>query len=185
MCHRKNSPKHGRQLRVRGGRRGTATVEAVVALPFFILVLSGIWFVRDRQLAIQSAENQARSCAWQYSASDCTEIPKGCEGVLAPGTAPRANTKVDDVLNDAKSAVLAGGDTKGVIEKVATQILGPAIDALFGNFVEASTQRQVNRPGILGGGQTVVGGKYHLACNLHPTTPTQVVSDAWDKIVHF
>ena len=99
--------------------------------------------------------------------------------------APRANTKVDDVLNDAKSAVLAGGDSKGVIETVATKLLGPAIDALFGRFVDGSTTRQVARPGILGGGQTVVSGGYHLACNLQPTTPAQVVDDAWAKIVNF
>jgi hypothetical protein len=172
-----------RRARLRA--RGTASVEAAVALPFFVLVLSGIWFVRDRQLAIQSAENQVRSCAWQYSANDCSEVPKGCEGVLAPGTAPRANTKVDDVLNDAKSEVVAGGDSKGVIETVATKLLGPAIDALFGRFVEASTTRQVARPGILGGDQTVVSGRYHLACNLQPTTPAQVVNDAWAKIANF
>jgi hypothetical protein len=171
--------------RARRGARGTASVEAAVALPLFVLVLSGIWFVRDRQLAIQSAENQARSCAWQYSANDCSDVPKGCEGVLSPGTAPRANTKVDDVLNDAKSTVLAGGDSKGVIETVATKLLGPAIDALFGRFVDGSTERQLARPAILGGGQTVVSGKYHLACNLQPTTPTQVVEDAWAKIVNF
>src|SRR3954467_2633041 len=101
---RASPPALTRLRRARRCARGTASVEAAVALPFFVLVLSGIWFVRDRQLAIQSAENQARSCAWQYSANDCSEVPKGCEGVLAPGTAPRANTKVDDVLNDAKSA---------------------------------------------------------------------------------
>jgi hypothetical protein len=174
--------------RIHGARRrarGTASVEAVIALPFFILVLSGVWFLRDKQLAQQASENQARSCAWQYSANDCTEIPKGCEGVLSPGTAPRSATKVDNVLSDAKSAVLAGGDSKGVIEKVATDLLGPAIDALFGRFVDAKTARSLNRPGVLGGGQTVVTGSYHLACNLQPTTPAKVVSDAWDRIVHF
>lgn len=175
-----------RLRRARRSARGTASVEAAVALPFFILVLSGVWFVRDRQIAIQSAENQARSCAWQYSANNCTKVPVGCEGVLlTPGTAPHAATKVDEALNDAKASVLAGGDSKGVIEKVATDLLGPAIEALFGGFVVASTTRKLQQPGILGGGQTVVGGNYHLACNLAPTTPAEVVSDAWDKIVHF
>ena len=171
--------------RARRRARGAASVEAAIALPFFVIVLSGVWFVRDKQLAIQSAENQARSCAWQYSANDCTVIPKGCEGVLKPGTAPRAQNNVDNALNDAKSAVLAGEDSKGVIEKVATGLLGPAIDALFGRFVDANTARTLSRPGVLGGGQTLVGGSYHLACNLQPTTPGKVVSDAWDSIVHF
>jgi hypothetical protein len=172
-----------RRPRRRG--RGTASVEAVVALPFFILVLSGVWFVRDRQLAIQSAENQARSCAWQYSANDCSSIPKGCEGVLSPGTAPPTANAIDNALNDAKSEVLAGGDSKGVIEKVAAGILGPAIDALFGRFVEGKSSRTLNRPGVLGGGQAVFAGSYHLACNLQPTTPAEVVEDAWNKIVGF
>jgi len=174
-----------RLLRARRRARGTASVEAAIALPFFIIVLSGVWFVRDRQLAIQSAENQARSCAWQYSANDCTAIPPGCEGVLTPGSAPQAGNKVDDALNDAKSAVLAGGDSKGVIEKVATGLLGPAIDALFGRFVDGKSTRTLNRPGVLGGGQTVVTGNHHLACNLEPTTPSKVVEDAWNKIVDF
>src|SRR4051812_8832514 len=165
--------------------RGTASIEAVVALPFFVLVLSGIWFVRDRQLAIQSAENQARSCAWQYSANDCTSIPKGCEGVLTPGSAPPAGNVIDDALNDAKSAVSAGGDSKGVVEKIASGTLAPAIDALFGRFVEGKSSRTLNRPGVLGGGQAVFTGSYHLACNLQPTTPAKVVEDAWNKIVGF
>jgi len=172
--------------RARRRARGTASVEAAVALPFFILVLSGVWFVRDRQIAIQTVENQARSCAWQYSANNCMKVPAGCETVLlAPGTAPHAATRVDDALNDAKSSVLSGGDSKGVIEKVATEMLGPVIDELFGHFVDASTRRGVTRPGILGGGQTVVGGRYHLACNLRPSKPADVVSDAWNRIVHF
>jgi hypothetical protein len=174
-----------RQRKARRLAQGAASVEAAIALPFFIIVLSGVWFVRDKQLAIQSAENQARSCAWQYSANDCTEIPKGCEGVLTPGTAPRAANKVDDELNDAKAAVLAGGDSKGVIEKIAAGILEPAIEALFGRFVDGNTSPTLTRPGALGGGQTVVTGNYHLACNLQPTTPGKVVKDAWNSIVHF
>lgn len=171
--------------RARRRSRGTASVEAAIALPFFVIVLSGVWFVRDKQLAIQSAENQARSCAWQYSANDCSDIPKGCQGVLSPGTAPRPANQVDDALNNAKAAVLAGQDTKGVIEKVATGLLGPALDALFGGFVDGNTSRTVNQPVVLGGGQTLVTGTYHLACNLKRKTPAKVVSDAWDSIVHF
>jgi len=174
-----------RKLKRARRQRGTATVEAAIAVPFFVLVLSGIWFVRARQLAIQSTENQARSCAWQYSANNCTAVPKGCEGLLSPGTAPHGNTKVDDVIDDAKSKVLAGGDSKGVIETVATRLLAPAIDALFGNFVQAMATQMVSRPGILGSGQTTIAGQYHLACNLQPTTPEQVVDDAWKKIINF
>ncbi|HKO48575.1 MAG TPA: hypothetical protein VJV79_12675 [Polyangiaceae bacterium] len=172
-----------RLRRARRLSRGVASYEALVALPFFILILAGVTLVRDRQLAIQAAENQARSCAWLYSASDCTSIPSGCEGVLRPGTAPRPATQVDDVLRDAKSQVLAGGDAKGVIEKVAVALLGPAIDALFGRYLAGSANRNVTRPGLFGGGQTVVEGRYHLACNLHPTTPEDVVDDVWSKLI--
>ena len=172
-----------RLRRARRRSRGAASFEALVALPFLILIFAGVTLVRDRQLAIQAAENQARSCAWLYSASDCTSIPRGCEGVLTPGTAPRPATQVDDALNDAKSQVLAGGDAKGVIEKVAMELLGPAIDALFGQYLAACTHRNVTRPGLFGGGQAVVEGRYHLACNLHPTTPEKVMDDAWSKLI--
>jgi hypothetical protein len=180
------------------GRRGAASVEAVVVLPVFIVIFAAILFVRNKQLLTHAAEARARSCAWQYSANNCTSIPSGCEDVLRTSTAENPASKaVEDVFQDAKNGL--GKDPKGVFEAVTRKLLGHAIQALFGKYSEAKVEHELARPSVLGGDSStspasaspaapspaasvIVVGRYHLACNLAPQKPVDVVKDAWGKI---
>jgi hypothetical protein len=74
-----------RRMRARACSRGAASLEAAIALPVMIIVFAGALFVRDKFLAVADAQARARSCAWQYSASNCTVMPAECGGVLADG----------------------------------------------------------------------------------------------------
>ena len=73
--------------RRRRASRGVATVEAVVALPVLVLLFIAVFFFRDLAGARHEAATKARSCAWLYSANNCTTVPAGCEGVLTDTTA--------------------------------------------------------------------------------------------------
>ena len=170
----------------RRNQRGAAGVEAVIVLPVFVIVFASLLYVRDSAVAKQQAEQQARSCAWLYSAQDCEgAIPAGCEGVLTRADAPdMAPPKVERAFNEQLDRVKNGKDVNGggLVMSVIGPTVGNALEAAFGNAVDAKTTRQVAHSSIFGPGQKTVSGKYHLACNLHPTTLEKVAEDAWDKI---
>jgi hypothetical protein len=163
--------------------RGAAMVEAVIALPVFIVILIGVFYVRDQVLARQDAQAQARSCAWQYSANNCTEMPAGCEGVLG------ALTK-DGASGAALTKALAGGADSALgsvgnelVDAALGGLLDDALSSALGSSVPAAATREVARPALYGGGTAVVKGRYTLACNLAPTTPGEVAKDAWQWLV--
>ena len=164
----------------RARARGVASVEAVIVLPFFILVLVSLLYVRDQAIGKQAAEMHARSCAWLYSANDCDEIPPGCADVLSPGDAPGLSSpEVAAALGNSAERMESIG---GVVETVVGALVGPALEDAFGRSLDARTSRDVTRPGVYGGGTKSITGRYHLACNLSPTTPEKVVEDAWRGI---
>ena len=51
-------------------------VEAVVALPFMVLVFASVMYVQRASLARQSADAAARTCAWLYSVNGCSQMPR-------------------------------------------------------------------------------------------------------------
>jgi hypothetical protein len=170
----------------RKNQRGAAAVEAVIGLPVFVIVFLGLFYVRDQAIATQQAEQQARSCAWLYSAQDCEgAIPAGCDKVLARADAPdMAPPDLKGKLDDQLGRLKQGQDVNGgdVVMSIVGPTIGNALEAAFGNAVEAKTSRQVSHSALFGPGQKTVNGQYRLACNLHPTTLDEVAKDAWNKL---
>jgi hypothetical protein len=54
-------------------RRGTASVEVVMMLPFFIVVFFGIYWMHAHYAGRQQAMLRARSCAWVFAAGACED----------------------------------------------------------------------------------------------------------------
>jgi hypothetical protein len=161
--------------RTRWRTRGTASVEAVVALPVFVILFVGLLYVTHVAEAQQSVEMTARTCAWLYSAKNCNEIPPGCEGYLHAGTASaKEAAPVDTALQSHGSS--------GVVPGIVAGLLEPAIQAAFGRSLDASVPTTSDRPGLFGGGKVTVTGSYHLACNLTPMTLGDVAKDAWSRL---
>lgn len=101
---------HTKRLR----QRGATMVEAVVVLPFFIMLFVSSLFVTRRYLAVQAAQSQARSCAWQYSASSCINIPPGCAAKLddgSPSVDPDEMINTDDIENMATAKASEGASS--------------------------------------------------------------------------
>jgi len=174
-------------------QRGVATVEAVVVLPVFVIIFISLFYVRDIAVSKQAAEEHARTCAWLYSAQDCEgAIPTGCDDVLTNAPAPSIiapdvgkafHDGLDALEQGAKDGKAPSRATGGkLVSGAIAPLLGSALEAAFGRAIDAKTEHPVQRPELFGGGQRAIQGHYHLACNLHPTTPGKVAEDAWKKI---
>ena len=81
-------------------RRGTASVEVVMMLPFFFIVFFGIYWIHGHYSGRQQAMLRARSCGWVYAAGAC-EDKKGLEACLKDDGRPE------------DSSQKAGGSTSG------------------------------------------------------------------------
>lgn len=158
----------------RTGERGTASVEAVVALPVLLLLFVSVFYVRDNSLALQSAANQARTCAWLYSAANCPEdrsaLPAACEGIVP---------EVD--LDDAEDPPLLP-PIPDPIDDVLEPMLRPILEAAFGRAVTAKAEKSFDPPKVYGSERKVVHRNYHLACNIQRKELKDVINDVWTDI---
>lgn len=74
-----------RERRKRTRSMGTASVEILVMLPVFVLLLASVFYVHRLGMASQTAASSARSCAWTFALKGCPEkLPDVCSG-LGPG----------------------------------------------------------------------------------------------------
>ena len=162
-----------------GGARGAASVEAVVALPFFVLIFISLFYLRDELLRKHQLSMTARTCAWLYSGSNCQVIPEGCQGVLStPGSTSSAEaSKLHRTLKDAEDKASKLTD---VVKNIVTSLLDNVLDAAFGQSFDAIPKGSIARPALYGGGTTSLSSQYHLPCNLAEQTPVDVVTNAWN-----
>jgi len=153
--------------------RGTASVEAAIVLPVFVILLISVYYVCNNILAKQTAEIHARSCAWAYSRNNCESIPAGCENDL------------HEVWEGEAIADEIGKRLKidnGLIRSAVMFVLDPVLNAVFGHALNATTETSFERPALYGGGTATAHGTYHLACNLNHKTLGDVASDVWNSI---
>ncbi len=163
----------------KGGTRGVASVEAAVALPFFLLVLAGLFFVHGVTIKKHELSISVRACAWLYSQTNCQLIPPGCNEVLGPPgvTVTKPSLKLHDEL---KGTARQAAALTGIISNIVIRLLSPFLDAAFGESFDATSRGSVNKPALYGGGIVSISAQYHLACNLAEEEPLDVVSDAWN-----
>jgi hypothetical protein len=168
--------------------RGAASVEAVIVLPLFVILFVGIFWIRDRQEAKLIADQEARRCAWTYSALGCdrNHIPEGCE-VRDADLQIQGDLSIpyESVSTSVSSMATNQGDL-GLGNFVKNLILDNVVarlgEALTHN-TEATTAIERERPDLFGGGQAMISGKYRLACNLTGHTPEALLDAAWNKLM--
>jgi hypothetical protein len=161
----------------RSRARGAASVEAVVVLPFFVLLFISLFYVRDQVLTRQAAQERARTCAWLYSNNSCDkgQLPPECQDVVkdVPLAADAAKTVTDKLTGD------------GFFQDVVSGLIDSALETAFGSAFDVKVEREVARPAIYGGKTQAIVGEYHLACNLKPKTKIDVAKDAWSRVNPF
>lgn len=188
-----------KQLRDRGrrSRQGTASVEVIVMLPFFMIVFAGIFYMHSHYMGRQQAMLRARSCTWTYASGGCRdpstlrECLKDRKGNLGEATTLRGDGSEADAPAEAGSGnqrppessnvtIQATGDAKvdsdlgGRLEKMRDiPLLGAAIEWLFGVPVQGTALEPIYLTRVYDNKfdnavEAVVKGKYFMMCNTVP-----------------
>jgi hypothetical protein len=168
----------------RSHARGTASVEAVVALPVFVVLFVGMFFVRDLTSARLRADQEVRRCSWEYALNNnCEHPPRGCEHVVGTGhygsLLPQG---LDGTISDLGRAndgthAKSYARVKRVIESFVAQYVAEAITKRF----DAEKVIERDRPAMFGGGKSIARGKYNLACNVRPQRQDNVITSVWNQ----
>jgi len=169
------APRRRRTLRdLLRDERGSVMTEAVVMLPFFILVWGCIIYVS--QLYEKGIETQAtaRECAWRHAKDNC-EGDSRC--AIGPGLDPSRDYGSGDA-SAIESAEGSGGP--GFLGD------GFLTNILFGADITATAQSSTRKPELIGGGDAEIVGKVGLACNEKPRGDLgEVISSAWGALWTF
>lgn len=172
-------PLRARLRRTIRARHGVAMVEAVIMLPVLGLLLVGTLFMRERYLAKQQVQLQARQCAWQYAMAGCTgDPPAGC------GAESRLDRDADAEADD--SAMMSSAHTKGgggdfnVFDEVP--LLGDALHALLGTKTSFESTIEVRVPWQKDMAYRAEG-KFVVMCNTKPREAPEVAKDVLCSLV--
>ena len=111
---------------------------------------------------------------------DCQDIVH--EAASSGDVSPDFERALDDGARNLLDGAGNGGGSQGqMISGIVATLIGPALSAAFNRSLDATAPQALDRPTLLGGGRQAVSGRYHLACNLKPTTPVEVALDAWNR----
>jgi len=127
--------------------RGTASIEAAVMLPFFILCWAGLLYVYHGHEAKLAAGVDARHCAWAYSNGGCRVLPEGCR---------RLSTA--EIEQDGQS-----GDWLAALDGIP--VISGLAESIFGEVATVGHDITVDRPPLFGGGTVDASGTYTIMCN--------------------
>jgi hypothetical protein len=158
--------------RLFGDTTGAVFAEAVIMLPFFIIVWGLIIYVHDYYSRRITLGQQSKSCSWQYSNDGCQRMPAGCErfSVRAAGDFSA------DELPDGGGSALQQFANLPIVRGILTLVLGKNA------VVDASAE--VAKPGVLGGGRAPMRSRHSVMCNEIPRTPGDIARDAFCRLTH-
>lgn len=162
--------------------RGAASIEAVVALPVFVILFIGVIFVRDLTGARLAADSEARRCAWEFSANGCSDIPVGCAGVVRRLPLGELDEDMSDTWEAGVSA-LENGNVQGAIITALTRFVLVPLTSAFTQRLEANKTLERTRPNVFGGGTSQVSGRYRLSCNLKSKSQQKIIDDVWSSLI--
>ena len=139
----------GRRRGLLGDTRGSIFVEALVYIPFLVL----IWVLLNHTHRVMetdiSTQRVARTCSWQFATSGCKDPPPGCGA---------SDNWVDDFVLRA-----VGG---GSFERLAVELpfVIPQMAVLHGDLAEVTVRSSIERPEILSGSRELIG-HHAMMCN--------------------
>jgi hypothetical protein len=145
----------------RRGKRGAALVEAVVVIPFFIIIFASILFVGNLYKEKMRVMRLTKESAWAYAMENCgnagdgmttTGIPRSED---APGGGPGASEPADTGDANLGDSEKAGGDMAGLASKD------------YGSS-QAQMKSSVTADGYIGGLTKDVTSHTRVMCNEAP-----------------
>lgn len=142
-------------------QRGTATIEAIMALLVFIIVWAGVLYMGRAYHAKLELKSKARACAWIQSANSCS-AHVDCGTTVGAGNIDSAEGGLLDHFD-------VGGDA-GDVGDFLSDILENQVKKLFGERATVAASYEFARPVHLGGEQVSVSASYSLPCNTKPVS---------------
>lgn len=150
--------------------QGTATVEAVIMIPTFVILLFGVSYASQLFGAILAATDRARWCVQHYAMAACEEgaIPEACVGLLhPPGQAP-AGSESDSAMDEARAH-------SGVqYAESSASVLTDVLDGLLGEGHLATVNSSVQPHPVLSAKSTPVSATSFAICNTKPVNTDSV-----------
>lgn len=163
--------------------RGTATVEAVIALPVFVILFIGMFFVRDLANAQLSANEEVRRCSWEYALiNNCEEKPPGCDHIVGDGHYGSLRPNTDVSLTDlGKYAASNSSQGFSAVENILRKFVDEYILQAITKKFDARKTIEVKRPELFGGGKSVATAKYGMACNVRAQKQDDIATTVWNQ----
>jgi hypothetical protein len=149
-----------RARRRRTGERGAAMVEAVVAIPFFLLIFAATLYVGNLYQTKLTVMRVAKESAWNYATCNCGETGDDMSSRCQPADGPSASGGGSD------SASPSGYDP-GAISKVGSGTGGEIASKSFGSS-QASMEQSITADGFLGGYTKTMSSRTRVMCNEAP-----------------
>jgi len=146
---------------------GHATAEAVIMIPFFVIVWGCILYVAQGYERAIDVGADTREHAWAHVMDECDRP--------APG-----GTEVTDATNPPLGPL---GDLLGMIDEIIGHI--PFFEDYWPGFIVEERQfvrrDRVDKPSVIGGGEARIGHTIVLMCNEEPRGShlSDMADEAW------
>ena len=152
-----------------GSRRGAVYTEAVILIPFLIMVWGFMIFTHQITLQKIRANSHAKGCTWIYAVNYCdaASLPSYC-------TTPRVDVR--------QEAPADWNDEHGRSVGAFFNEIGKVLGSVLGAPGYGSESREVRRPNVLTGGAQNIRARHSVSCNEKPRSPSEVFSDIWSSI---
>lgn len=155
--------------------RGTASVEIVVMLPLFVILLAGVYHLHASGSAALVAAERARGCAFQYAVNGCESAEKAelCrDAQAAKGNDVKSESDARSEGGDETSQELARSES--ILDRVEDiPVLGALVRTLFGEGAVAVARTAA--PGFMESEDGSVEKSYYIVCN--------TVSKGWSELI--
>jgi len=143
-----------RKSKRRSNERGSVYVEMIFFIPMAALIWVMLNFVYDAKKSAVHTQRNARECAWEFAMDGCLgSIPAKCSG---SGMIP---------VVDAELRARGGGSFETVAKAVPWA--APYFVSMAGLWFDVKSEKNIPRPGILGG-STTSEGHFAMLCAEDP-----------------
>jgi hypothetical protein len=156
--------------------RGAVTAEAVIMMPFFLIVWGCVIYVAQKYERAIETSQVARECAWRHAKDNC-ETDVRC--AISDGL-PEAAITAADVEGSPRGGreVAAGESSEGM--SIGSSLGGSLVNLILGREITATARKSVPKPRVIGGGNLSITWRVALSCNEKPRGDFgQVISDAF------
>lgn len=146
--------------------RGAVYTEAVITIPFFIMIWAFLIFSHQLTLNKIRGNAHAKGCTWAYAVNFCETggLPAGCSPPVSfSNSAPEGWSRGPEIGNFLNS-------------------VGQAASSVLGSVGYGQEQRSVNRPNYIGGRSTTVTARHSVSCNEKPKTPGDLFRSLWSTV---